>query len=112
MLRITSDPAPDEYRLKLEGCLVGAWVPELAACWREANAVSHQRPIRVDLTEVYHIDEAGRQLMTAMYRAGVRFVARGFVVPELLREISRSLDLDRKDAELAANESADRSRRH
>ena len=27
-----------------------------------------------------------------MYRAGVRFIARGFVMPELVREISETVD--------------------
>jgi hypothetical protein len=27
-----------------------------------------------------------------MYRAGVRFAARGFVMPELVREISEAVD--------------------
>ena len=92
MLRITSDNGPDEYLLKLEGCLVGDWVPELAACWRSVNGNAQHRRVRVDLTEVSRVDQAGRELMTTMYRAGVRFVARGFVIPELLREISEAVD--------------------
>jgi hypothetical protein len=92
MLRITSHAGPDEYLLKVEGSLAGAWVPELAACWSEAAGPRRDRPVRVDLTEVCHVDAAGRELMTTMYRAGARFVARGFVVPELLREISAALD--------------------
>ena len=35
MLRITTETNADGYFLKLEGCLAGAWVPELAACWRQ-----------------------------------------------------------------------------
>jgi hypothetical protein len=30
--------------------------------------------------------------MTLMYRAGVRFVSSGFVIPELVREISTAVD--------------------
>jgi ABC-type transporter Mla MlaB component len=92
MLRITSDNTSNEYLLKLEGCLVGAWVPELAACWREVSGRVPRRVVRVDLTEVSRVDAAGRELMTLMYRAGVQFVAKGFVIPELLREISDTVD--------------------
>ncbi len=92
MLRITPDISADEYLLKLEGCLAGPWVPELAACWREVNGSIGSPRLCVDLTEVSHVDAAGRELMTAMYRAGVRFVASGFVIPELLREISETVD--------------------
>jgi hypothetical protein len=92
MLRITTDSSADEYFLKLEGCLAGAWVPELAMCWRQVNGSAQNRRGCVDLTDVCHVDDAGRELITLMYRAGVRFVARGFVMPELVREISETVD--------------------
>jgi ABC-type transporter Mla MlaB component len=98
MLRITPDANEDEYLLKLEGCLCGAYVPELAACWREVRGHQYDAPLRVDLTEVCHVDDAGRELMTTMYRAGVQFVARGFVIPELLREISETVDAQQRSA--------------
>jgi len=97
MLRITTDDANGECVMKLEGCLKGAWVPELAACWRDANAGLDRR-VCVDLTDVWHVDAAGRELMTLMYRAGVRFVARGFVIPELLREISEAVDREQRNS--------------
>ena len=92
MLRITPRVEENECLLKLEGCLAGDWVPELAACWRTATATANAPRVRVDLTDVCHVDEAGRALMTMMYRAGVRFVASGFVMPELVREISQAVD--------------------
>lgn len=96
MLRITAHTAADECLLKLEGCLAGAWVPELAACWREVTTSSVNPHVRLDLTEVCHVDDAGRELMTAMYRAGVRFVASGFLIRELVREISETVDGQRR----------------
>jgi hypothetical protein len=30
--------------------------------------------------------------MTLMYRAGVRFIARGFVMPDLVREIAMAVE--------------------
>ena len=48
--------------------------------------------MRVDLTDVDRVDAAGRELMAAMYRRGVRFSASGFVMPELVREISQSIE--------------------
>jgi hypothetical protein len=91
MLRITPHLDNGEYLLKLEGCLSGPWVPELAACWRDATTTEQGRSVRVDLTDVCHVDDAGRELMTMMYRAGVRFIAKGFVMPELVREISATV---------------------
>jgi ABC-type transporter Mla MlaB component len=96
MLRITTYIAEDECLLKLEGDLTGAWVPELGRCWREVTATPEIRRVRVDLTDVGCVDTPGRDLMTAMYRRGVRFVASGFVMPELVREISQSLEHGRR----------------
>ena len=87
MLRITTRDHDGEYVLKLEGCLYGAWVQELDACWRQTAMTLHGRPLLIDLRDVYHVDERGRQLMAAMSRAGVRFVAKGCVMPEVVREI-------------------------
>ena len=93
MLRITTYIAEDECLLKLEGDLTGAWVPELGRCWHEVAATPEIRRVRVDLgTDVGCVDTPGRDLMTAMYRRGVRFVASGFVMPELVREISHSIE--------------------
>jgi ABC-type transporter Mla MlaB component len=91
MLRITTYVAEDECLLKLEGDLTGAWVPELAKSWRQATATAVQT-VRVDLTDVCQVDAAGRELMTTMYRRGVRFSASGIVMPELVREISQSIE--------------------
>ena len=96
MLRITPQLDNDGCLLKLEGCLSGAWVPELATCWRDAARTRSGCPMRVDLTDVCHVDDAGRELMTLMYRAGVRFVAKGFVMPELVREISQAVECERR----------------
>jgi hypothetical protein len=96
MLRITSHTVANEYLLKLEGCLAGPWVPELAACWREIEITSADPHIWLDLTDVCHVDEAGRELMTLMYRAGVQFVASGFVMPELVREISEAVAAEQR----------------
>ena len=94
MLRITSRNADGECVLKLEGCLAGPWVSELDDYWR---AVRHtNRPMRIDLTDVCHVDEAGRELMTVMYHAGARFVAHGCLIPELVREISQAVESGRR----------------
>lgn len=96
MLRITAHTTVDEFLLKLEGCLAGAWVPELDACWRQLTTSAVNRHVRVDLTEVCHVDDAGRELMTTMYREGVRFVASGFLIRELVREITEIVDGQRR----------------
>jgi hypothetical protein len=89
MLRITIQPAGDELVMKLEGCLAGAWVDELEACWRHTRTPDGGR-LRVDLRGVCHVDEAGRELMTRMYLAGAAFVASGCVMPEVVREVTQA----------------------
>jgi ABC-type transporter Mla MlaB component len=92
MLRITTYIAEDECLFKLEGDLTDAWVAELARCWHQVTASPEIHRVRVDLTDVGRVDSAGRELMTTMYRRGVRFFASGFVMPELVREISQSIE--------------------
>lgn len=91
MFRITTTIG-DEILLKVEGCLMRAWVHELEACWMSAAVEADGRRIRVDLTEVCHVDAPGRALMTTMYRAGIEFVTKGCVLPEVLREIAEAAD--------------------
>jgi anti-anti-sigma regulatory factor len=95
MLRITTQSTPDRLALKLEGWLTGAWVEELGNTWRAATNTGRQ--ICVDLSDVFFVDDAGRELLTLMYRDGVAFVTKGCVMPELLREISESADLARRN---------------
>jgi hypothetical protein len=95
MFRITSHIDGDEIVLKLEGCLIGDWVHELDTCWMGARWPPGRR-IRVDLSEVCHVDDAGRALMTAMYRAGAYFVTKGCVMPEVVREIAEASNAPRR----------------
>jgi hypothetical protein len=92
MLRISTYTSDDELVMKLEGCLAGPWVRELETCWREASSRLGLGSTRVDLTGVCHVDAPGQQLMTQMYHAGARFVARGCVMPEIVREISEAAE--------------------
>jgi ABC-type transporter Mla MlaB component len=92
MFRITSRIDGDEILLKVEGCLMREWVHELDACWVTAATDPEGRRVRVDLTDVCHVDAAGHALMTAMYRAGVRFLTKGCVMPEIVREIATSIE--------------------
>lgn len=96
MLRITRHDAGAECLLKLEGCLIGPWVAEVALSWIGEATAQPGRRIRIDFTDVCQVDDAARELMSLMYRAGVRFVATGFVIPEIVREISEAVDRERR----------------
>ena len=96
MLRITPNPTGRDYRIKLEGCLCGPWVEELGTCWLAAATSQPGRRIRIDLVDVCHVDAAGQELLTLMYRSGVRFIATGIVMPELVRGIAASVERERR----------------
>jgi anti-anti-sigma regulatory factor len=90
MFRITEQRAPGALVLKLEGRFSAACVKELDGCWRQAMQATTGAPIWVDLSDVDLVDIAGQEQLTRMHRAGVRFVTRGCVMRELVREISES----------------------
>ena len=90
MFRITEQRGVDRFILKLEGRFSAAWVNELDASWRRATESGDSESIWVDLTDVYLVDLAGQEQLTRMHRAGVRFLTRGCVMRELVREISES----------------------
>jgi anti-anti-sigma regulatory factor len=90
MFRITTQTVDGELVLKLEGCLAGPCVHELQTCWLAAVDTQGDRQLRVDLTALWRVDAAGRELLAAMYRAGAHFVATGCEMTEVVREISES----------------------
>lgn len=99
MFRITTQTADDELVMKLEGNLAGPWVRELDTCWHDVVLRGDARRVRIDLTALCQVDAAGRKLMAVMHRAGAQFVARGCVMPEVVREISQLADTPEPSAE-------------
>ena len=87
MFRVTEQCASGRLVLKLEGRFSSDVVSELEAGWRAATQKAGNVPIWVDLSDVWTVDDAGQEQLTRMHRAGVRFVTRGCVMRELIREI-------------------------
>lgn len=90
MFRITEQRTAGRLVLKLEGRFSAAWVDELDTCWRSAIDSAAAGSIWVDLSDVYLVDGAGQEQLARMHREGARFLARGCLMPELVREISES----------------------
>jgi anti-anti-sigma regulatory factor len=90
MLRITMHDNRESLTFQLEGRLAGAWVKEVEQCWQ--NTLNHHRnPIlRVDLTGVTFIDDAGKACLAAMHRQGAKFVAAGCETKAIVAEITHS----------------------
>jgi hypothetical protein len=85
MLRITVREDEKAGHIEAAGKIVGPWVAELENAWRAVQDPG--REIEVDLKDVMCVDEAGRQLLGRMHRAGARLVARGVLMNALVEEI-------------------------
>jgi len=90
MLRVTTQHTPGRTVLKLEGRVSRDVVEEVDASWRAAAGTEGTADIWVDLTDVCLVDPDGQALLARMHRAGVRFLTRGCLIPELVREIAES----------------------
>jgi hypothetical protein len=86
MLRLTVTNRAEGTTLFLEGRLCGAWVDELAACWRRVLAKHDVGPIRVDLDGVTFVDAAGKALIRAMCDQGAILVATEVMMRTIVEE--------------------------
>jgi len=86
MLRITVHVDGDRCRLQLSGRLCGPWVAETENVWLSAPCSGKE--IEVDMREVTRVDDAGRELLAAMHRAGACFTAEGVAMTALIEEIT------------------------
>jgi anti-anti-sigma regulatory factor len=87
MLRITAHEDAGTVRLKLEGMLKGAWVPEMEQCWRRA-ASAKSKALVIDLTDVDYVDTAGRYLLALIHAHGATFVTVTPFMTQLVAEIA------------------------
>jgi anti-anti-sigma regulatory factor len=84
MLRITEVvDGGSGLLLKLEGKLRGAWVEELARAAERPSPDGHG-PIRLDLSSVTFVDEAGVRLLRELLRQGVEIATASDFVAALL----------------------------
>ena len=86
MLRITVHEDGGQCRLELAGKLGGPWVAETENVWLSARCSGKE--IEVDMREVTGVDDAGRELLAAMHRAGACFTAEGVAMTALIEEIT------------------------
>jgi anti-anti-sigma regulatory factor len=90
MLRITMHDNQESLTFQLEGRLAGAWVKEVEQCWQSTLA-HHRKPIvRIYLTGVTFIDDAGKACLTTMHRQGAELVAADCLTRAVVAEITCS----------------------
>ena len=88
MLRIT---VHDEALVfQIEGKLAGPSLHELEECWKSTLAQQRKPLLRVDLTGVTFIDDAGKACLAAMHSQGAEFVANDCLTKDVVEEIAQS----------------------
>jgi hypothetical protein len=88
MFRLTEHATSDRLVLKLEGRCSSDVVDELMASWVAARLQAAGRPIWVDLSDVLQVDQPAREQLARMHLAGARFVSRGCLMHEVVRQIT------------------------
>jgi anti-anti-sigma regulatory factor len=85
-MKISSRRRGKTVVIEAAGKLVGPWVKELEQCWRSTAS----SPVRVDLTGVTFIDDAGTDLLRTMHRERVELVAEGCFIEGIVDGIRQS----------------------
>lgn len=93
MLRITVHRNCQSVTFLLEGRLARPWLQELDKCWRRTLiSISKDRPaVRVDLTGLTFVDDAGKACLAAMHRDGAEFIAPDCLTKGIVAEITSGL---------------------
>ncbi len=94
MLRIIEQDAEDSLTFKLAGRLAGEWTPELERCWRGVAAMRPSLPVRLDLSEVTFVSDAGKRLLATMARSGVELIAADILMNSLVEQIRQGKFFD------------------
>jgi anti-anti-sigma regulatory factor len=89
MLRITVHNNPQALTFQLEGRLAGPWLQELEECWQSTLAQQHRPILRIDLTGVTFIDEAGQACLAALHRQGAEFLAPDCLTKAIVADVTR-----------------------
>jgi ABC-type transporter Mla MlaB component len=88
MLKITMTKTPTEERWILHGRLIGPWVRELQAVWRNTHRADEQQRCVFDLNDVTFVDKSGEKLLWALAKEGVQFEAGGIYVRDIVRQLN------------------------
>ena len=87
MLKITMTKTPTEERWILHGRLIGPWVRELQAVWRNTHRADERQRCVFDLNDVTFVDKSGEKLLRAMAQEGVQFEASGIYVRDVVEQL-------------------------
>lgn len=97
MLRITLEKTRTGPIIRLEGRLVGPWVPEFQQYWETIRASEKQENIRVNLKGVTSIDEHGKALLQRIYQQHGTLTAPGCWTKAIVEEVTATTTLAEHD---------------
>jgi ABC-type transporter Mla MlaB component len=89
MLRVTVHDDSESLIFRLEGRLAVGWVPALEDCWQNTPADAG-KTVRFDLTQVTHVDSAGKTFLAARHAEGAELVASGCLMRAIVAEITNT----------------------
>jgi ABC-type transporter Mla MlaB component len=90
MMRITNHEKAGSLTLQVEGKLVGPWVLELKHCWDQALSNQPLSAVRVDVSEVTHIDTGGKELLATMHGQGAELIAACCLMKAVVAEVAQT----------------------
>jgi hypothetical protein len=87
VLRITIAKSNETATIKLEGKLLGPWLPDIREALSRARALAQppRSTVRLDLAQVMFVDVPGEQMLQALLREGVEIADCSSFVAELLQ---------------------------
>jgi outer membrane protein len=87
MMKATQSRQDEQIVIKVEGRVAGLWVAELEQSWNQASTAQGPSAVLVELAGVSFVDEAGRELLAKMSRAGTRLAAAGCLARAIVEEV-------------------------
>lgn len=88
MMKATQMQMGEHVVIRVEGRLAGPWVVELEHSWNQAAATRGPATVEVELSNVGFVDDAGKELLRKMSRAGTRLSAEGCLARGIVDEIN------------------------
>jgi hypothetical protein len=89
MLKISIVDGPNQFRLIVEGQLIGPWIPELRAACETASAELRGRELVVDMNHLTAINQEGENALIELIKRGVKFRCRGVYAKQVLRQVAQ-----------------------
>jgi hypothetical protein len=89
MFKITTVDTQSQRRLVVEGTLIGPWVAELRATWKNALQELGDRKMVIDLGNLTVISIEGEDAIFELMKDGARFSRGGVLTRHVVRQLTQ-----------------------